>query len=103
MTALVAIFSYLLLKRKRKIAENEGQSAVNAGLFVSARQKSDTVKKTWMTRRDTRVRPEHALLHSKTVPVEDGFVVGDTVLRFPGDPLAPGNLTIGCRCKLRFI
>jgi HK97 family phage portal protein len=101
-TALTAIFAYLMLKRKRKVAEHESQAAVNAGLFLSAREKSDTVKKTWLTKRDVRVRPEHALLHSKTVAVEDGFVVGDAVLRFPGDPLAPPNLTFGCRCKLRF-
>jgi len=102
MTALAAIFAHLLLKRKRKIAEHESQAAVNAGLFLSAREKSAKVRKTWLTRRDTRVRPEHAILHSKTVPVDDGFIVGNAVLRFPGDPLAPPNLTMGCRCKLRF-
>lgn len=102
MTALAAIFAHLLLKRKRKISEHESQTAVNAGLFLSAMGKSANVKKTWLTRSDIRVRPEHAILHSKTVPVDDGFVVGNAVLRFPGDPLAPPNLTMGCRCKLRF-
>lgn len=118
--ALLAIFIHLLTKRKRVIAEHESQSAYNAGVWFSAKELESNalavgdsdiangpmerfrnLQKTWITRRDSHVRAAHKYLHGKSVPIEDGFVVGGEVLRFPGDPLAPPSLTINCRCKLR--
>lgn len=99
--ALTAIFANLLGKRKRVIAELEAQAAHNAGIYFTGKRLGAT-DKTWVTRKDSVVRPEHRLLHGKTVPLGDGFVVNDLVLRFPGDPLAPPSLTINCRCRLRF-
>ena len=99
--AIVAIFANLLGRRKRVMAEQEAQTAHNAGVFFSGARMGAS-KKTWLTRRDSRVRPEHTSLHGKTVDLKDGFAIGETVLRFPGDPVAPPNLTINCRCRLRF-
>jgi len=98
--ALAAIFVALLTKRKRRIAENEAQSAFNGGLYLSGVQ-SGAAKKMWRTQRDEKVRREHRLLEGKTVGLTDGFKVDGAVLRFPGDPLAPPHLSIACRCKLR--
>jgi hypothetical protein len=102
-TALAAIFAYLMTKRRRQIAEHEAQSAYNAGLyFVGKREDgSSNFTKRWVTRRDDSVRSEHRALEGKSVPLGDSFTGKDVVLRFPGDPLAPVNLTINCRCKLR--
>jgi HK97 family phage portal protein len=100
--ALIAIFMHLLAKRKRAIAEHEAQSAYNAGVWFTANTLPVRGKKTWVTRRDDSVRSEHRFLHGKSVPIKSGFMVGDEVLRFPGDPLAPPHLTIGCRCRLKF-
>lgn len=99
--ALAAIFANLLGKRKRVIAEQEAQASYNAGTYLSGVQMGGGTK-TWITRRDSRVRGEHILLHGKTVDIKDGFSVDGAMLRFPGDPLAPINLTINCRCRLRF-
>jgi hypothetical protein len=99
--ALTAIFVNLLGKRKRVIAELEAQTSHNAGVYFTGKRLGAT-DKTWVTRKDSSVRAEHKLLHGKTVPLGDGFMVNDTVLRFPGDPLAPPSLTINCRCRLRF-
>lgn len=99
--ALTAIFVNLLGKRKRVIAELEAQTAQNAGVYFTGKRLGAT-DKTWVTRKDGSVRAEHKLLHGKTVPLGDGFTVNETVLRFPGDPLAPPSLTINCRCRLRF-
>lgn len=60
-----------------------------------------SLKKTWITQHDLRVRPLHRRLHGKTVRWDQDFWRWpDTglTLRFPGDPLAPLNATIGCRC-----
>jgi HK97 family phage portal protein len=99
--ALAAIFANLLGKRKRVIAEQEAQTAYNAGTYLSGIQMGGGTK-TWVTRRDSRVRGEHMLIHGKTVSMKDAFSIDGSSLRFPGDPLAPIGLTINCRCRLRF-
>ena len=122
--AIVAIFAHLLAKRRRTIAEHEAQAAYNAGVFLASEKIASggpdgnrvdvptgeagaggnalPLRKTWITRKDSHVRDAHRLLHGKTVPVGDGFAVDGSVLRFPGDPLAPPSLTMNCRCRLRF-
>lgn len=99
--AIAAIFANLIGRRKRNMAEQEAQTAHNAGVYLGGRMMGGATK-TWVTRKDSRVRSEHIMLHGKTVDVKDGFSVGESVLRFPGDPLAPAGLTINCRCRLRF-
>ena len=99
--ALLAIFANLLGKRKRVIAEQESQTSHNAGTYFSGIAMGGGTK-TWVTRKDSRVRGEHVLLNGKTVDIKDGFSVNESTLRFPGDPLAPINLTINCRCRLKF-
>jgi len=99
--ALAAIFLNLLSKRRRMIAEHEAQSAYNAGTYFASRLLGSPTK-TWVTRKDAKVRPEHLLMQGKTVDVGDSFDVEGTKMRFPGDPSAPPHLTINCRCRLRF-
>jgi hypothetical protein len=98
--ALVAIFVNLLGKRRRAMAEHEAQSAHNAGVYLSAKDSGG--RKRWVTRKDSKVRAAHAYLEGKEVGLEEGFTVGGTVLRFPGDPIAPPGLVYNCRCRLRF-
>lgn len=60
-----------------------------------------TLRKVWISRSDGRVRALHAKLHGKTIPASDDFwrwpSTGER-LRWPGDPDAPADATIGCRC-----
>jgi HK97 family phage portal protein len=99
--ALIAIFANLLGRRRRVIAEHESQAAFNAGTFLTA-GKNGAASKTWVTRKDSRVREQHVFLEGNTVGINQSFKVDGATLRFPGDPLAPPNLTINCRCRLRF-
>jgi HK97 family phage portal protein len=99
--ALIAIFVNLLSKRKRTIAEHEAHAAFNAGSYMAGRSVGAATK-TWVSEKDAKVRPEHAVLHGNTVPVYEPFSVGGQDIRFPGDPSAPMNLTMNCRCKVRF-
>jgi hypothetical protein len=99
--ALIAIFANLLSKRKRTIAEHESQTAFNAGTYLGSLS-AGLPRKKWLTRRDIRVREAHKFLDGKSVEIDKGFAVDGSVLRFPGDPLAPPSLTINCRCRLRF-
>lgn len=92
---------YVVNERKKKIAEQETLSAYNSGMYLSG-IKSGASNWTWVTMGDDRVRSSHRILNGKTVPMGKGFAVDGKTLRFPGDPLAPGELTIGCRCRLKF-
>ena len=101
--AIVAIFVKLLSKRKRAIAESETYAAWNAGVFLASSSVGPKAVKTWVSRRDAQVRSAHVELDGQSVPVGEPFRLLDgSVIRFPGDPVAPINLTAGCRCRLRF-
>ena len=54
--------------------------------------------KQWHGNLDRRIRPHHRAAHGQVVPVTGSFTVGDSRLRFPGDPLAPLEEIRLCRC-----
>lgn len=58
--------------------------------------------KTWMTRGDSRVRPAHMTLAGSTKRLDKPFSVDGSDLMRPGDPEAPPDLTLNCRCHLLF-
>ena len=100
-TAIGAVFAVLLTKRLRDVSEVESTGAYNAGLFFGGKRAGATTK-TWITRKDRQVRAAHAALQGKSIPMGEGFKAGRHALRFPGDPLAPPELVINCRCLLKF-
>jgi HK97 family phage portal protein len=125
--AIIAIFVAALMKRRHRIAEIEAQAAFNGGMYLAGLQieeqggpKTDihdnetsaptgrggkqkrSLTKTWVTKKDTRVRSQHVVLEGKSVPLKDAFEIDGAALRYPGDPLAPPHLALGCRCHLRF-
>ena len=99
-TSVAAVFGALLTKRLALTSEVESNAAYNAGLFFGGKRAGAT-NKTWITRKDTKVRAGHAVIENKTVEIADSFKSG-AILRFPGDPLAPPELVINCRCLIRF-
>jgi hypothetical protein len=99
-TSVAAVFAVLLTKRLITTAEVESNAAYNAGLFFGGKRAGAT-NKTWITRKDIKVRTGHAVIENKTVDIKESFKTGVT-LRFPGDPLAPPELVINCRCLIRF-
>jgi hypothetical protein len=54
----------------------------------------------WVTMRDDKVRPAHVHAQGQTVPYDEPFMVGNFPMWFPGDPAAPEDLTVNCRCVL---
>jgi HK97 family phage portal protein len=99
---LAAVFADLMGSRRKVIAETEAQTAINAGVFLSALKSGSPGRKVWVSKSDESVRPAHRELDNDVVSIGDAFNVGGVKIRFPGDPLAPAALTINCRCKLRF-
>ena len=82
-----------LSSQARRIAFTQvlGQMGVSSGLATH----------TWFSQRDARVRRTHShvSLDGQTQPLNQPFVsISGARLRYPGDPAAPPNEVINCRC-----
>lgn len=88
--------------RARTIARTEVISASNAGALAQMRSLGDEgpAAKTWLATMDARTRPTHKAADDQEVPLGDKFVVGGSMLDFPGDPTGPADEVINCRCTL---
>lgn len=84
------------------IAEATAVATVNGATETTAAAIGPGVVRTWVTRRDDRVRAAHAAMEGTTLPVGQPYDVDGSPMRFPGDQLAPLHLTINCRCRLRY-
>ncbi len=92
--------------RSEVIARTEALRAVNAGSEEMFRQviesgdiRHDQVERSWHTADDERVRDAHREMRVAVVGIGEPFVDGDgNELMFPGDPAAPPETTIQCRC-----
>jgi uncharacterized protein with gpF-like domain len=61
------------------------------------------VQKIWRSAGDSRVRHTHRVLNGKSVGIDDAFQsVSGARLRYPGDPQAPTNEIVGCRCHIEY-
>lgn len=92
--------------RSEVIARTEALRAVHAGAEEMFQQvidsgdiRHDQVERSWHTADDERVRDAHREMQVAVVGLGEPFVDGDgNELRFPGDPNAPPETTIQCRC-----
>lgn len=80
---------------------------VTAGLNASTLYALEEVgvnTKVWISQRDSKVRETHRLLDGQKIPVSSSFKImsrkGEVLLRFPGDPQAPAEETVNCRCYI---
>lgn len=90
--------------RAQRIAVTETTRAFNAGQYAAAQAiegPDRPLVKQWLTRQDERVRPTHAEANGQIQLLDDPFQVGTAELRYPGDPEAPADETIQCRCVMR--
>lgn len=85
-------------------AENSANDTLNYKEYKKAIDDGFAFK-TWRTEHDMKVRPTHSLVDGKKIPIEDLFVVGGVLMRFPKDYElaydAPREL-IGCRCTIKY-
>ncbi|MFJ5121842.1 phage portal protein [Kitasatospora sp. NPDC088548] len=104
--ALVAAARELSAARSRRAAAAVAQAvvstALNGAAEVSAAAAGPGVLRTWVTRRDDKVRPEHQAVDGTVLPVLTAYDVGGFPMRYPGDPIAPPSLTHNCRCRLLY-
>jgi uncharacterized protein with gpF-like domain len=63
----------------------------------------DRVVRVWYATHDSRVREWHAVMDGQRREPDEPFTDGlGNRLRYPGDPLSPGETRINCRCTLGF-
>lgn len=61
------------------------------------------IKREWMAVEDGRTRESHRAADGQRVAMDEPFRVGGAVLDRPGDPGAPPEETVNCRCVLGYI
>jgi len=92
--------------KAHSVAQTLVTAVVNGGeweqlLAISAKFGNITLKE-WMATQDSHTRFTHEAADGQTVPLEQKFVVGDTLLDFPGDPFGDLDEIINCRCTTRY-
>jgi hypothetical protein len=87
-------------RRSMAIARTESTAAFNYASLVALNDEGFP-EKAWMATRDTRTRESHRLADGQSVPLASPFIVGGALLQMPGDPTAPPDETVNCRCAIR--
>lgn len=90
--------------RADRIAQTEAVRAFNAGTLAAAEIVTGPDRplvKQWVSRRDNDVRSAHRDADGQVQLLADPFKVGGFDMHYPGDPSAPADLTINCRCVLK--
>lgn len=95
-TRIRSVFSDLSSWRATMIARTETVGGFNAASLVTAEASGVVVEREWLATDDTRTRDTHRAVDGSTVK---GFTAryGNGCLH-PGDPTAPPEETILCRC-----
>ena len=89
--------------RARLNAEDEANAIFNYDEYRQAIFDGKTMKE-WVSMRDANVRRTHAEVDGEVVPIEDAFLVGTSLMRFPKDTSlgASDSEICGCRCSIRY-
>lgn len=83
------------------IARTESTTAANYGINVGAESSDYIVNKIWISTLDKRTRRSHILARDlPPVPMTGFFMVGGVKMKFPGDPSAPADEVVNCRCVM---
>lgn len=89
------------LYKALRIAKTEGHRAQNMAELAKAYEAEAAgleMQKMWDATLDSAVRPEHAALDGKRIPVDGAWDMAGYKVSHPGDPSLPPSLSINCRC-----
>jgi HK97 family phage portal protein len=80
------------------IARTEAHGAANGGTYARWNDGGEIGTSTWSSVGDERTRESHLAADGQEVALGEEFDVGGESLKYPGDPSASPDETIGCRC-----
>lgn len=83
--------------RATLIAENEANSIWNDSEYQDAILTGKT-RKTWHAIMDRRTRDTHRDINGTAIPIDEYFMVGDSMMLFPRDPSGAPEEIVNCRC-----
>lgn len=89
--------------REERVARTESGRAWNTATLAAAQAMEGDDRplvKQWLTRRDDRVRDDHADANGQLRLLDDTFTVGGVEMSAPHDPTAPASQVCNCRCLL---
>ena len=95
---------YYSFDRSRLMAENESNTVWNYSDFQTAIQNGYT-RKQWIDVRDRRERETHRAVGRTIKPIDEPFMVGDSLMMFPKDSATFGansSEIANCRCSIRY-
>lgn len=94
---------YLSNDRAMFISECEANSILNYRQYSKA-VKAGKTKKKWIDVGDKRERKTHLEVGGTTLPIDDPFSVGDSLLQFPKDTSlgASADEIVNCRCSIQY-
>lgn len=85
-------------------AENESNTVLNYKDYKEAINKGYHYKH-WHTENDSRVRATHVPLEGETIPINELFVVGEALMRYPKDIEYAADYPeeyVNCRCSISY-
>lgn len=94
---------YLSNDRAMFISECEANSILNYRQYLKA-VKAGKTKKKWIDVGDKRERKTHLEVGGTTLPIDEPFSVGDSLLQFPKDVSlgASADEVVNCRCSIQY-
>lgn len=94
---------YLSNDRAMFISECEANSVLNYRQYSKA-LKAGKTKKKWIDVGDKRERKTHLEVGGTTLPIDEPFSVGDSLLQFPKDVSlgASADEIVNCRCSIQY-
>lgn len=94
---------YLSNDRGILISENEANGIFNYGEFSEA-IRAGRKKKQWVDVRDRKERETHREVGGTVIPIEDTFVVGNSLMLFPKDTSLGAEMKelANCRCTVKY-
>ena len=87
----------------QRLVRTEATNAANFATMESATTifPGAQMMKEWIASFDDRTRDTHAEAGaSEPIPYKDAFMVGGSLLQYPGDPSGPSAEVINCRCSV---
>lgn len=95
---------YLSNDRATIISVNEANSILGYRQLQEAKEKGYT-KKTWITEGDKKVRKTHREVDMKEIPIDEYFLVGDSLMMYPHDNITfdvDPKEVVNCRCSVAY-
>lgn len=100
-----AVFDDASQSRAETIARTEVMSAINSAqdAYANALPAGVVAAKQWLATPDSRTRETHREANGQQRDVGQPFMVGGFPMQHPGDPTAPPDEVINCRCTTLYV